>query len=341
MNQAVGLERIKKIIGEFPKVRPFLVVGDIGIDKYVMGRVTRISPEAPVPVVEVTKEWYKLGLAANISHNLKSMGVDSTLCGIIGNDQNGTVFEHQLEDVELRTWGIVREEDRPTIIKERVITPTQQICRIDYEKKGPYRPETESKLLNRIFEFCHDHQALILQDHGKGAITEHGIRKLLDHCHENNLEIFVDPSRYTPASYYKGVELLKPNLPEAQLLCKSLGHNNLDLDSMGEVLMEKLDLKYLVITLGPDGMAILERGKGDGKMNVIPTVASEIFDVSGAGDTSIALIAASLAAGASLIEASWIGNCGAAVVVGKKGTATVNSEELFNYYHKISKGMNE
>jgi rfaE bifunctional protein kinase chain/domain len=329
-------KRFKEITSEFSKLKPIIIVGDVGIDKYTLGDVTRISPEAPVPVVHVQREWEKLGLAANIGHNLQSLGIEGTLCGVVGNDIRAPRFDSLLEAENLKTWGIVRDPSRPTIFKERITTGTQQICRIDYEDDLPISSEVESTLIERVGDFLDDHSGVILEDYAKGTMTKEVIRKCIEMAREKEKLVFVDPGVSTPPEYYKGCYLLKPNLKEARLMVESLGYTykKKTLEEKAVILADKLDVEKLVITLGPEGMALLDTA-GEGKLEVIPTVAQEVFDVSGAGDTTISLLASALLCGATLNEAAWIGNCGAGVVVAKKGTATVNQEELFTFYHRV------
>lgn len=335
--QILSKERFKQLTDSFEKLAPIVVVGDIGIDKYTFGEVKRISPEAPVPVVEVTKEWHKLGLAANISHNLKTLGIESTLTGVIGEDTKATTFENLLEECGLSTWGMVRSKGRPTIFKERVITATQQVCRIDYESLGPVDEEIQKRLLDRIKDFSQAHEAIIIEDYSKGTLTKEVLAGLIQLFNEQGKLVAVDPGRGTPPLYYKGAGLLKPNLAESQIMASALGHHNEKrLEIISEILMDKLELQRLVITLGPEGMLLLDRNSRTGP-HIIPTVATEVFDVSGAGDTAIALLTASIMAGASLEEAAWIGNCGSGVVVGKKGTATVDLKELRDFHDRLLK----
>lgn len=323
--------RFKQIIKSFPSLKPILVVGDVGVDKYTYGHVKRISPEAPVPVLEVSKEWVKLGLAANVSDNLKSLGISSTLCGVIGNDRHGDLLENLLEENKLKTWGIVRAPDRQTTLKERVTTTTQQICRIDYETQKELSASDIQKVKDRIAEFLDDHSCLIIEDYAKGLLSEDLCRFLIEKAKISGKMVLVDPSRTAPPEYYKGATLLKPNATEAEIMVDSLGYRERNLEKMSEILMDQLELEMLVITLGGQGMAMRQR-EGHGKLKIIPTVANEVFDVSGAGDTAISAIASSLMAGATLEEAAWIGNCASGVVVGKKGTATVTLEELSKFY---------
>jgi len=329
----ISNENFKKIISKFNELEPVLVVGDLGLDKYTYGEVKRISPEAPVPVLEVTKEWTTLGLASNISNNFSCLGIASTICGVVGEDSHASTLESLLEENELSTWGVVRCSERPTIFKERITTSTQQICRVDYESSAPLVEATEERLFSRISEFVPSHSAIIVEDYGKGTLSEETISKLIKLAKEHGKKVLVDPARTTPPHFYKGVDLLKPNRAEAEIMVSLLGSQTTDVLEMAKILSDKLSIQQIVITLGGEGMALYT--KGDKDVKIIPTVANEVFDVSGAGDTAISLLSASLIAGGSLEDACWLGNCGSGVVVAKKGTATVNTQELTDFYHKI------
>ncbi len=335
MESMITESRFQELTSKFNSLKPIIVVGDIGLDKYTFGEVRRISPEAPVPVLEVSREWLKLGLAANISHNLKTIGVESTLCGVVGNDKNASTFEHLLEEVGLKTWGLVRSSDRPTIFKERVTTDTQQICRIDYESTDSISEKTAKSVLRRVEDFSKDHGALIIEDYAKGTLTEGLIQGLIKSFTEKGSLVCVDPGRSTPPLWYRGATLLKPNKKEAITMVSSLGYRESNIESIAEILIEKLELEKVVITLGGEGMGMIDT-KADGKFHHIPTVANEVFDVSGAGDTAISLLTASLMGGATLPEAAWLGNCGSGVVVAKKGTATVDLKELSEFYKRLA-----
>lgn len=330
-------QRFQELTTAFTSMDPIIIVGDIGIDKYTTGEVKRISPEAPVPILEVSKEWEKLGLAANIGHNLKTLGVESTICGVIGEDIRAGRIEALLEESGLNIWGLVRDFERPTTFKERITTDTQQICRIDYESQDPLSPDIEKKVIGRVEEFIGNHGAIILEDYAKGLSSESLCQKLISLAKEKNKIICVDPGKSTPPEFYKGATLLKPNLKEAKLMVEHLGYTyqKKTVEEMAEILSDKLDIEKIVITLGPDGMALIDRSEKDPKMTIIPTVAQEVYDVSGAGDTTISLLTAGLVIGATLAEAAWLGNCGAGVVVAKKGTATVNLQELTVFYRRL------
>lgn len=330
--ETISKARIKELVDKFSTISDVMVIGDIGIDKYTYGEVRRISPEAPVPVVEVKKEWHKLGLAANISDNFKALSVGSFLCGIIGEDDHAGVLENLLEEKDLSIWGLVRDKTRPTIYKERVTTNSQQICRIDYEQTHELSCETEKKFKLRINEFMNSYDAIILEDYAKGTLTEEVCQSVISEAKKRNVLVAVDPGVSCPAHFYKGATLLKPNRKEAELICRGLGFKSDNIEEMAKFLLSELDLSMIVITLGGDGMAMLEKG---GEVKIIPTVANEVFDVSGAGDTAHALLTASLKAGATLEEAAWIANCGSGVVVAKKGTATVSREELLAFHQQF------
>ena len=333
----IDKKRFESILEKFKSLEPIMVIGDVGLDRYTYGDVQRISPEAPVPVLKVKKEWEKLGLAANISHNLKTLGVESILCGVLGNDDKAKQFEHLLEEIELKIWGLIRDSSRPTIFKQRVTTDTQQICRVDYEEDRFIDEEILSQLKERTDQLSENSKALIVEDYSKGILSQELLRYLIDkHSSEGRL-VAVDPGKQTPPLWYKGAGLLKPNLFEAKMMVEALGYPRYqeNLEEIGTILLDKLKLNKLVITLGREGMALLE-ATGDSKLIRIPTVADEVYDVSGAGDTAIGLLTISLMSGATLEEAAWISNCGAGVVVAKKGTAIVSIQELTDFYYCLA-----
>ena len=330
-------EKFQTIISSFSKLKPILVVGDLGVDKYTFGEVRRISPEAPVPVLEVSKEWNKLGLAANVSDNLKSLEVTSTLCGVIGEDSRADLVEHLLEERGLNTWGLIRDKSRMTTYKERVTTSTQQICRVDYETKDQIDDETLKRVVGRIQQFSETHSGVIIEDYGKGLFSETLCQRIISIYKEKKLMVAVDPSRPSPPNWYKGATLFKPTRLEAHIIVEAMGYfKERNLETIAKILVDKLQFEKVIITLGADGMAMLDT-KGNGELQLIPTAANEVFDVSGAGDTAIAAITASLLAGASLEEAAWVGNCAAGVVVKKRGTALCSKEELSEYFQNLRK----
>ncbi len=331
----ISRDRFDNILANFNSIKPIMVVGDVGVDKYTFGEVKRISPEAPVPVLEVEKEWMKLGLAANVSDNLKSLEVTSTLCGVIGDDNNANKLEDLMDENGLKSWGIVRDESRMTTFKERIVTEVQQVCRVDYETKDAISNETYNRMKDRFEEFKADHSAIIIEDYGKGLLRENVISYLVEQGKDMGKLVAVDPARSTPPHWYKGATLLKPNRVECEIMVKALGYNQkASVSEMAEILIDKLSLEKIIITLGAEGMAMLDT-KLSSEIKIIPTVAKEVFDVSGAGDTAISAIVASMAAGATLEEAGWIGNCASGVVVAKKGTALCSVSELKEHFQDL------
>ncbi len=329
--------RFSEIVEQFPQIDPVMVVGDLGLDKYTYGDVARISPEAPVPVLDVSKEWLKLGMASNVSDNLKSLNVKTTLCGVIGDDLGAENFLQLMQQNGLPIDGVIKEQSRKTSLKERIVTNTQQICRVDHETIGAISDKCFGNLLNKIEELIDNQSAIILEDYAKGLVSEKLCQRLIAMANERGKMIAVDPSRKTPPLWYKGVTLLKPNQVESQIIVDGLGYfNERNLETMASIIVDKLKVEKLLITLGSDGMALLD-SKTDGKLKIIPTAANEVFDVSGAGDTAISAIVSSIVAGASLAEAAWIGNCASGVAVSKKGTANVSVEELKDFYQTIIK----
>ncbi len=329
-------DRFKSLVSSFSSLDPVLVLGDVGIDKYTFGEVNRISPEAPVPILEVTSEWPKLGLAANVSDNLGKLGVSSTLLSVIGDDNYGDMLENLLEENNLSTWGLVRSNERKTTFKERIVTHAQQICRIDYESKEEVSSTDIDKVLLRASDFLTDHSSLIIEDYGKGLLSHDLCSKVISLYREKGKFVAIDPSRNANALTYKGANLLKPNRLEAEHLVKDLGYREKKISKIIEILLDKLDLDMVVVTLGAEGMAYMDRQNRDSLVTVIPTLAAEVFDVSGAGDTAISVLTSSLLAGANLAEACFIANCASGVVVGKRGTACVEQSELFSFYKKVA-----
>ena len=331
----ISKERFLYILDNFQKSKPILVVGDVGIDKYTFGSVKRISPEAPVPVLEAKEETIKLGMAANISHNLNTLNLKSTLCGLIGKDSHGELFKSVLKKSNITLDGIIETSLRMTTCKERITTNVQQICRVDYESREIIDEKSEKNIFKNIEKMADTHGAIILEDYSKGIFSESLTQNIIQLARQKKIICTVDPGKLTPPEYYHGAMLLKPNRDEAIAMSRSLGGRSFELIDVANTLVEKLDLKMLVITLGAGGMAMMDRD-GDGQLKTIPTVAREVFDVSGAGDTSISAITASLLAGSTFEEAVWIGNCASGVVVGKRGTATVSCQELISFYNRIN-----
>ena len=191
-------ERFKHLVQKLETLKPILVVGDVGLDKYTYGSVQRISPEAPVPVLEVEKEWEKLGLAANISHNLKMLGVESFLCGVLGKDEKSLRFENLLEDIQLKIWGLVKDPHRATIFKQRMTTSAQQICRVDYEQNRFIEGEVLEQFQGRIDDLGAGTDAVIVEDYSKGTLPQELLRYLIDKSQSEGRFVAIDPGKDTP-----------------------------------------------------------------------------------------------------------------------------------------------
>ncbi|MEX1099642.1 MAG: PfkB family carbohydrate kinase, partial [Bacteriovoracaceae bacterium] len=233
----ISEKRFNEILLNFERIDPILVLGDVGVDKYTYGEVCRISPEAPVPVLEVNREWTKLGLASNVSDNLQSLKVNSTLCSVIGNDNNANTFEDLLEEAGLKTWGLVRDEKRMTTFKERVVTEIQQICRVDYETKEGIGQDVYGRLKERFQEFKDNHSAFILEDYGKGFFTEQMTQFFIKEACAMGKMVAIDPSRVAPPLWYKGATLLKPNKLESLLMAQQLGSGEKDIEKIAQMLV--------------------------------------------------------------------------------------------------------
>ena len=313
----------KKIVSNFENAS-VLVVGDLMLDEFIWGDVTRISPEAPVPVVWVKKESFMPGGASNVANNLRSLGADVHLVGVVGADERGAILKGELEQKGIRTAGIITDQSRPTILKTRVVAHHQQVVRIDKEKKDRLSDTIVAKMVAYIASIIKDVDAIIIEDYAKGVITPALLRQIVPLAKRNNKIISVDPKE-EHFDYYKGISVITPNSQEA---AKAVGFEISDdatLKKAGVRLLEKLKCKIGLITLGENGMAVFQKDK---PMKQIPTVAQEVFDVSGAGDTVIASYTLSLASGADPIAAAHISNCAAGIVVGKVGIAVVTPGEL-------------
>ena len=319
----------KKTILNFKKAN-VLVIGDLMLDEFIWGEVTRISPEAPVPVVWVKKESFMPGGASNVANNLRSLGAEVRVVGVIGDDQNGAILRGELEQKGIRTEGIFTDASRPTILKTRVVAHHQQVVRIDKEKKERLSDAMIAEMTAYIENVIKDVDAIIIEDYAKGVITPAFLKKILPLARLNGKIVSVDPKE-EHFNYYKGITVITPNNHEAARAVGFEINDQATLKKAGMKLLSKLDCRMALITLGENGMAVFQRNK---PMKHIPTAAQEVFDVSGAGDTVIASYTLSLASGADPIAAAHISNCAAGIVVGKVGIAVVAPEELLSRIKK-------
>jgi len=330
--------KLKNIVKNLNKAR-VLVVGDLILDEYVWGKVERISPEAPVPVVWANKMTHVPGGSANVANNISSYGAKACLSGLIGDDKNASLLSAELKKKGIGTKGVVTVSKRCTTVKTRIIAGHQQVVRVDWEHTDPLSQATIKEMFSFIKNNIKGFDAIIIEDYGKGVINAQLLESLILLAQTHKKIILVDPKE-DHFQYYRGVTSITPNRKELENAVRNLKikdkknsfkfdsdrlFTDRDIDCAGMQILEYLELESLLVTLGEDGMKLFEKG---GKVTHIPTVAQEVFDVSGAGDTVIATFALSLAVGAQKLEAAHIANYAAGIVVGKIGTATTNQKEL-------------
>ena len=324
-------ERLEEILEEITKIKPILVIGDVGIDKYIYGQVTRISQEAPVPILDVISEDYKLGLASNVSNNLQQLKVPNKLFSVVGDDINKGWLIQKCLFILIDVSNIITDENSKTTFKTRILTDKQQLCRIDNEKREPKSYDVVTKLVKLVEREINECSLVVIQDYGKGVITEYLMREIRRISRDNNKLLLIDPNLNGDIDCYYDVDVIKPNLNEGIELCRKLGGNYINPLEIVEFISEKLNISNVVMTMGKDGMCI----HNSKDTLLISTVSREVFDVSGAGDTVISLLSSCLGAGISLEESCIVANYGAGVVVGKKGTATVNKNELIQFFNRV------
>jgi rfaE bifunctional protein kinase chain/domain len=315
--------RAKEILNRFQEAR-ILVIGDIMMDRFIWGKVTRISPEAPVPVVLVERETLLLGGASNVVNNIHSLGGHVSLCGVAGDDEMGQKLANELTRKGVDIQGLMVEEGRQTTAKTRIIAHHQQVVRIDRETTDPPKSSTFRGLLRYIDDNLRHFDGIVLSDYGKGLLTKDLIRTVIHQANGLKKFIMVDP-KVKNFFFYRGATVITPNTAEAS---SAAGISITDLPSLkrvGKALLRRLRCVALVITRGEEGMALFE---ADQEPYLVPTVAKEVFDVTGAGDTVIGTMSLAMAAGAGVREAATLANHAAGIVVGKVGTATVTREEL-------------
>ena len=318
-----NVNELTEYIGRFPETN-ILVIGDIILDEYIWGDVSRISPEAPVPVVVVQEETKMLGGAANVINNICSLGGKSVLCGVIGEDETGREVVEKLKSLGQTTNGIISEKDRRTSIKTRVVAHNQQVVRFDKESRKEIGPDSVKRILGFIREVMESLDAVIVADYGKGVISGELLSKIRKLLKKSNIILSVDPKTEN-FRYYESIDLMTPNHHEAGTFCRVEIVNEETLIQAGTQIIQELNCGSVLITQGKDGMTLFEEG---GDMSHIPTVARQVFDVTGAGDTVISTLCLGLASGMDLKSAAIISNFAAGIVVGEVGTSTVSSEEL-------------
>ncbi len=312
-----------------------LVVGDLMIDHYLWGSCERISPEAPVQVVDIAKETAVLGGAGNVINNLKSLGSEVSVASVIGDDENGIELTRMLKEIDVDTSNLVIQHGRHTSKKSRIIAVSQQILRYDKESKEDIISSSQKAIVNSLENTIQNFDAVILSDYGKGVLTEELCQDVIKLAKKANKKVLVDP-KGKDFTKYKGAYLLTPNKKEAQIATEI---NIVDESSLTEALLklkQECDLDVSMITLSEDGIATY-----DEKLHISPTVAKEVFDVTGAGDTVIASMAYALSLGKSIDECAAFANLAAGVVVGKIGSATVTIDEIKEYEASLHKSTSD
>ena len=312
-----------------------LVVGDLMIDHYLWGSCERISPEAPVQVVDIAKETTVLGGAGNVINNLKTLGANVSVASVIGDDDNGIELFDMLRKIDVDSQNIITETKRKTSKKSRIIAVSQQILRYDNESKDNITQKSIELMINSLSKTISSIDMIVLSDYGKGVLTEELCQRIIKLAKSYDIKVVVDP-KGNDFSKYKGAYLLTPNKKEAIL---STGIDIKDADSLKKALSKLKDicnLKISLITLSEDGIATFDKA-----VEIFPTVAKEVFDVTGAGDTVIASIAFALSAGKTIQETATFANLAAGVVVGKIGSATVSIDEIEEYEASLHKSTSD
>ncbi|MFO0291627.1 MAG: D-glycero-beta-D-manno-heptose-7-phosphate kinase [bacterium] len=299
------------------------VIGDLMLDRYIWGSVSRISPEAPVPVVRVNKKTVSLGGAGNVACNLATLGCQVHLLGIVGADIEAEILTREMLNLNIITDGIVTDPNRPTTVKTRIISHSQQMLRLDDENTGVIDSDMEQNLLERSINKLDDVNLVILSDYGKGVLTDHFLKVFLPTARQKGVRVLVDPKR-TDYTAYTGAAAITPNRPESELAIKHSLISDEDFEFAAQEFQQKYALEAVLITRSERGMTLFWNGKS----YHFQTQAREVFDVSGAGDSVIAILGAGLSAGLSWTEAVELANLGAGIAVQKVGTAPVHAEEL-------------
>jgi rfaE bifunctional protein kinase chain/domain len=313
----VDKSSLPKLIQNFSH-KKILVLGDLMLDRYFWGQVSRISPEAPVPVVAVRKETSCLGGAGNVSRNLQSLGASVLLAGVVGDDAAGEWIKQNAP----ADRGIFTDPGRPTTIKTRIIAHHQQVVRVDQETAGPISDSLMDSILDIIRSEKID--GLLISDYQKGIVSKELMEGVLKITQNRSIPVFVDP-KVINFDYFSPITLITPNHMEAEQIVHHSCFSDSDVEKAGQAMFARISSQYLILKRGEQGMTIFSKNQ---PAIHIPTVAKEVFDVTGAGDTVIAVASLALLAGGTIREAAFLANIAAGIVVGKLGTATLTREEL-------------
>ncbi len=300
------------------------VLGDFMLDRYLWGSVTRISPEAPVPVVEIDTETEHLGGAANVANNIAGLGAMPLPIGVIGKDGSGERLLELVENAGFPSDGLLVDDTRPTTIKTRVIAHNQHVVRTDRESRRDLSPDVQEQMLRHLEKILPKLDAILIEDYNKGVIAQPFLSRVIELAQAHRCAIAVDP-KFNHFFDYRRVTVFKPNRKETEEVLGMKLAAPSDLDRAGEILLQRLQCENVLITLGEQGMALFGQ---DGGSHLIPTRARRVHDVSGAGDTVIATLTVALASGADILEAATLANYAAGVVVGEVGAVPIDKQKL-------------
>lgn len=325
MNESSFDDRVMHYLSLLPSSR-VLVIGDIMLDEYVWGSVRRISPEAPVPIVAVRDDSHVLGGAANVAVNVAGLQSTAHLIGLIGNDSSGKDVLRLLRKKGIGVSGIVTESGRPTTRKTRVIAHNQQVVRVDREKKDPPGEKAQAALLAGIASLIPSVDGVVLSDYRKGVLTRELVAEVVDLARRHGAFVAVDPKQ-TDFAFYSGCTIITPNKSEAEAAMGGLEINgDVEIAEAGRALLRKTHATSILITRGEEGMSLIERGRNASFH--VPALARQVFDVTGAGDTVIAMLAVAMGAGVPIRDAALLANIAAGVVVGEVGTSPITIGKL-------------
>ncbi len=322
-DDTVSPAALRQYIQRFPQAS-VLVIGDLILDHYIWGRVSRISPEAPVPVVHVDSESMRLGGASNVFNNILALGGKADISGVIGADETGRMLLKELGSKRSGRGGVIIDHDRPTTRKSRVIAHNQQIVRYDVERRGDLKALLQKRILRYVESRIRELSCLVVSDYAKGVVSQTLMSELTRMASTRKIPVIVDP-KVEHFGYYKGVTVITPNHLEATQAAGLHGDGDQTIQEAGTTIRQRLGCQAVLVTRGERGMSLFE---SEGRSWHIPTKARQVYDVTGAGDTVIGTMALALATGASLREAATLANYAAGIVVGMVGTATVTSKEL-------------
>jgi rfaE bifunctional protein kinase chain/domain len=333
MSESVRKDLANSVLKKLDQLsgKKVLIVGDVGLDQYVIGDVKRISPEAPVPVLEVSTEDQRLGLAANVAQNVTSLGGEPLLLGVVGDDSAAGQLRDELKKAQISDRFLLVDGSRPTTRKLRVMAEHHHIVRVDFEHRRFLSASVQTQLKQSFDRLIEEADGLVIEDYAKGVLDEELLQYMIKKAKEKGKKVLVDPHRTTPVQFYQGADLMTPNRDEAFALSR------LDIDDLrekadsyievGHELIRQIGSEQMIITRGKQGMSLFS----ENEVFSFPTFARQVFDVTGAGDTAIAALALSWVSGLNLKEACVLANYAAGVVVGKVGCVPCDKEELKNY----------